>query len=239
MKSNKNILRQSDPLLTTVQKCFNMIEQSWAALSLNIWTFITILLIPLALATAAITYALSAVVTDDKKIDITKTLNDMSDTTIVLSLVAIVGSIMLAVYLSIAVTLTQLKSAKGVKTSFSEAINDAQPYLWRFIGLTGLSAIIIIGGLVLFILPGLIASFFLMFSALILINENTGIIEALKKSYNLVKQNWKVVLSLVIVMLAVQLPSSVPVIGSAITTVLSIMYFCLPAIIYTQLTARK
>lgn len=239
MKSNDIILKQSDPILTSIQKCFNLIERSWAALSLNIWTFVTIVFIPLALAVAAITYLLTVLVNDKDHATFSEVFGDISGAAIAASVIAIIGSIILGIYLSIAMTLTQLRSVKGKKTSFGEVINDAHPYFWRFIGLAILSALIVIVGLVFLVIPGLIASFFLMFSTLILINENTGVIEALKKSYNLVKENWKVVLSLIIVMFAIQLPSYVPVIGTAITTVLSIMYFCLPAIIYLQLTARK
>lgn len=199
----------------------------------------TIVFIPLALAIAAATYFLYVLANDDGKINLSQVFEDMSGAAIAASVIAIIGSIILGIYLSIAMTLTQLRSVKGKKTSFSEVINDAHPYFWRFVGLAILSALIIIIGLVLLVIPGLIASFFLVFSTLILINENTGVVEALKRSYDLVKQNWKVVLSLVIVMFAIQLPSYVPIIGSAITTVLSIMYFCLPAIIYMQLTTSR
>lgn len=239
MKSNNITLKQSDPFLTSVQKCFNMIERSWAALSLNLWTFVTIVFIPLALAMAAIAYLLTVLVNDKGEVTVGQVVGDMSTPAIIASVIAILGTLILGIYLSIAMTLTQLRSAKGVKTSFGEVINDAHPYFWRFVGLSILSALIITVGLILLIIPGLIASFFLVFSTLVLINENTGVIDALKRSYDLVKKNWKVVLSLVIVMLAIQLPSSIPIIGSAITTVLSIMYFCLPAIIYTQLTSSR
>lgn len=234
MSDKKIIIKQSDPFLDVVKKCFNLIDVSWKALSLNIWTFLTITLIPLAILISLLTYAISLVATDEGKLDTSKITNSIDETSIALGIVAVIGLAILGVYLSIATLLTQLRGAKGKKTSFKEVINDAQDYFWQFLALLVISAFMIIAGLALFVLPGIIASLFLMFAALILVNEKVSATEAIKRSFKLVKNNWKIAISLIIVSGAVQVTTYVPLIGPAISAVLSIMYFCLPAVVYTR-----
>lgn len=63
---------------------------------------------------------------------------------------------------------------------------------WKFVGTTLLAGVIILIGLVLLIVPGIIAGIMLMFVGYAVIEEKLGPIDALKKSVALTKGNrWK------------------------------------------------
>lgn len=63
---------------------------------------------------------------------------------------------------------------------------------WKFVGTSLLAGIIILVGLILFIVPGIIAGIMLMFVGYVVIEEKLGPINALKKSIALTKGNrWK------------------------------------------------
>jgi uncharacterized membrane protein len=112
------------------------------------------------------------------------------------------------------------------------------PFVLRFIGLGLLSAIVIIFGLILFVVPGVLAIFFLSFAPYILVDKNTGVIDAMKGSYELVKEYWKVTLGLLVVNFVIQIPSYVPVVGQLISLALGIGYFCLGAIVYVNIAGK-
>ena len=63
---------------------------------------------------------------------------------------------------------------------------------WKFVGTSLLAGLIILIGLILLIVPGIIAGIMLMFVGYIVIEEKLGPIDALKKSVALTKGNrWK------------------------------------------------
>jgi uncharacterized membrane protein len=135
--------------------------------------------------------------------------------------------------------ITQIASVKGQKVEFKEAFNKGIPFVLRFIGLGLLSAVVVILGFILFIIPGLLAIFFLSFAPFILVDKNTGVIDAMKASYEMVKEYWKVTLGLLVVNFAIGLPSYVPVIGQLISLALTIGYFCLSALVYVNIAGKS
>lgn len=222
--------KQSDDFLTVIGNSFKLIKASWQALQLNLLTFALLYAIPVVLLSALITLAIIVGVGTGSVESV-----NMSATVIVLGTVVLLGFLVLSVYVGIAAIITQLASVRGVKIGFKEAINQAQPFFWRFIGLSILVALCVFGGFLLLIIPGVILFTLLLFSSYYLIDKNMSIMEAFKACYHASKANWKLPAAVLVVQILIQAPSFVPGIGSFITTILGILYFCLPAIIYTRM----
>lgn len=226
--------KQSDDFLTVIGNSFKLIKASWQALQLNLLTFVLLYAIPVVLFTLLVTLAVIVGI----GIGGSESVN-MSAAVIILGTVILLGLIVLSVYIGIAVIITQLASVRGTKIGFKEAINQAQPFFWRFIGLSILTALCVLGGLLLFVVPGIILFILLLLSMYFLIDKNMSIMEAFKACYHASKANWKLPAAVLIVQILIQAPSFVPGIGSFITTILGILYFCLPAIIYTRIPQVK
>jgi hypothetical protein len=89
------------------------------------------------------------------------------------------------------------------------------------LGLAILIGVIVVIGLILLIIPGLIFAYWLMFSPYVLINEDTGVFEAMKRSRQLVKGKLAEIGGLVGVAMIFSLPSAIPFIGSAYQIILT------------------
>lgn len=82
-----------------------------------------------------------------------------------------------------------LFNTKGDMT-FKQAFKGGRKYFWRMLGLTIVLMLAVIGLCLLLIIPGIIFSVFWLFSMYILVSEDTGIIEAMKRSKLFVKGRW-------------------------------------------------
>lgn len=87
-----------------------------------------------------------------------------------------------------------LKSHDSVDTvQFSDAW--AKIPFWRYVAVKILAAAIVIVGLILLIIPGIIAALMLLFSNYLVIDKNLGPIEALKESMRITKgHKWQLLL---------------------------------------------
>lgn len=222
-------LRDGD-FFDTTGKLFKGIQPSFEALKLNIWTFLALIFIPLIIFIVAFPLAFLPLLTGSD-----------SSAAVAVAFAFLVGLAVLvaALIFAPAIVQTQIASVKGQKVEFQEAFNKGMPFVLRFIGLGLLSALVVIVGLILFIIPGLLAIFFLSFAPYILIDKNTGVIDAMKGSYELVKEYWKVTLGLLVVNLVINIPSNLlPFFGGLITLALSIGYFCLGALVYVNIAGK-
>ena len=220
---------QNDDFFTIVGNAFQLIKKSWEAVRLNLVTFILVYLAPIIFISAAVTVALPFFFAGN---------DGATGAGIVLLIIAVTGLIVLSIMLAIASIIVQLASVRGKKISFSEAVNQALPYFWRLVGLTILSILVIGLGFLLFIIPGVLAMFFLLLASYVLIDQKIGIVDAMRKSYEITKAHWKVVGALIIVQFVIGLPAVVPVFGTIISMALAIAYFCLPAIIYLRIAGK-
>jgi hypothetical protein len=223
-------IQQKDDFFTILGNSFKLIGASWEALLFNLGTFVKIYFLPLIIFLIAIPFLGATLIWDNNHVNLA---------TVALAIAVGVGLFILAILLSIASIITQLASVHGKKISFSEVIEQAQPFFWRFIGLGILSVLIIFVGFILLIIPGLIALVLLTFVGYVMIDKNLGVIDSLRHGWNLAKTNWKIPLALLILQCIIQLPTVVPVFGAIITAGLTIAYFCLPAILYTRITGDK
>ncbi len=65
----------------------------------------------------------------------------------------------------------------------------APEHFWRVLGGMVLQGVIVLIGLVLLIIPGIIASLLLMFTQLMIIDRSLGPVDAIKESYHLAKKH--------------------------------------------------
>lgn len=223
-------INQSDDFSFIVGNTFKLIGKSWESLQLNFVTFLWIYLAPLIVISVGASFLARTFL--DKN-----GFKDVSGETIAIGLIALLGLLFLGVVLAISAVITQLASVRGQKISFREVVDQAQPFFWRFIGLSILLAVIITLGFVLLIIPGFIAVVVLLFTNYLMIDKNLGVFDALKASYELGKKNWKIAAALLIVQAVIQIPSILaPTIGAFVTAILTVMYFCLPALLYVHIT---
>jgi uncharacterized membrane protein len=79
-----------------------------------------------------------------------------------------------------------------------------------------------------------VAGFFLSLVPFIIVNEKLNAVDAIKRSFALTKLNWQWVLAYSLVGIVGSLFAIIPTLGAFLSLVFSIVYLCLPAIIYTQ-----
>ena len=228
MATSKNKPDETD-FFDLVGYTFRLLGDSWIALRLNIYTFILVALVPGLVIGLAVPFALVPIFTH----------GNIRTISIIAAVLIFLAALAIACIFLPAMTLTQLASVRGKKFDFKEAFNKSKPFFLRFIGLIILITLSVVVGFVLFIIPGILAAFFLSMSTYIMIDKNTGVVEAMKQSYRLVKLNWLTVLALFVVNIAVSIVSYLPLIGWLAGLVLGIMYFCLPAIVYTNISKKQ
>lgn len=218
-------------LETTVKS----IGASWNALKLNIGTFLGFIVAIIAVQIIAFIFIFAAIF----NMAATGSVNAFALLFLVLIGLAL---ILVSLIISIGVIHTQIASVRGEHIGFSKVVEDTKPLIFRYLGLSILYAIIIFVGFLLLIIPGILAAFFLSMSMYILVDQNTGVIESLKKSYELVKGHWMVILALAIVYVGISIINAIfsfiPIIGWIPGLVLSVAYFCLPALIYTKIIGK-
>lgn len=236
-----NPTSQKDEILTVWANAFKLLKQSWQGVKLNLGTFLLLYLTPFILVAILLAILLPAIglgaLLTNGEVDFSNA--SVTATAGVAIFIGLLGLIVLSVYLSIASIITQFKSIRGEKIGFVDAINQSSDYFWRFIGLAIVSSLIILAGLILLILPGLLAIFFLLLASYFLIDKNTTIREALKGSFEITKANWKIVTALVVVQAAVSAIGIIEGIGSFVSLLLAFAYLCLPAILYTRAAQKN
>jgi uncharacterized membrane protein len=85
---------------------------------------------------------------------------------------------------------------------------------WTFLGMAICVGLIVGIGLLLLVVPGLIAGFFLSFSFYLLVVEDLTISKAISRSFALVKENWFLILILSLIIMAINaLLGMIPFIG--------------------------
>lgn len=231
MTSNNDYpTKQSDSFFDVLGNTFRLISRSWEAFKLNAQAFILLYVVP----TIAVTIGVAIL---GRAFRDNSFASDLDATKLAAAIVAGIGIAIIACILTIASIVLQLASARGKKLSATDALSSAMSLLPNFIVMAILSALIILGGFVLLILPGFLAIFFLVFASYFLVDKNLRPIDAMRASYEMTKRNWKIVLALIFVQVIIQLPGEIGPIGTLITVGLGIAYLCLPAILYDRMIA--
>lgn len=154
----------------------------------------------------------------------------------VLGAIAVVSIIAVTLLCIPAYTIILLASANGQKVTLREVLSQGRTYIWRFIGLGVLTVLAVLGGIILFVIPGLIFIAWFSLSSYALVSEDLGVVASMKRSRELVRGRvWEMwgLMSLT------NAANIIPFIGGIISFVLSILLMPSMAIKYLQLSAAK
>jgi hypothetical protein len=198
---------------------FDLFKPSWEAVKLNIWTFITLLLIPTGLEIA---YLIASPATSTNR-------NSISGSSLIILLLIIVINIILSPSLII----TQLKSSKGMEIEPVEALKSGFKYIGRLLILDILILLIVVVGLILLIVPGVILFRRYILAPYIMVNENLGIKASLKRSAELTKNGG--IWNIIGVYALIGIVGIVPILGQIVSFLAEIAYSCSMPLRYLEL----
>ena len=205
-----------------------LIQPSVQALRLNIWLVVGAAVISAVVGIMILTAGITAVVLG---------LFGHSVGSVVLA--AVVTLILLAVALAVLAPLSfiiLLASARGKKLSLRQAVGQCWHYSGRMTLVILLTALATLGGLILLIIPGIIVGTWFSLAPYVLVDEDVGAIEAMKRSKRLVQGH-------LIEMLGLygmdNFLSLFPLIGNIISLVLTLLTLASPAVRYLQLKELK
>lgn len=208
---------------------FSLFEPSWEAFKVNFGTFLLLFILLLAsIAAAVILILLIAAAFKDNHV--------LMIPLISLSVLALVG---FCVLLAPTAVYVQLKSARGDKVETDAALQEGKKYFWRFWGLSILVSLIVVVGLILFIIPGLFMIKRYLLAPYFLVDKDLSISDAMSASAEAGKRFAGAIWGILGVEVVISLASVIPFIGSIINLVLSIAYYCAPAVRYEQIKATS
>lgn len=155
---------------------------------------------------------------------------------LVLGAIAVVAIFAIALISFPAYTVVLVASSKGEKIGFKSALTSARPLIWRSLGINILTVLAVIGGLILFIIPGLIFMAWFGLSQYALVSEDLGAIASMKRSRELVRGRVWEIWGLSSLATAAGI---IPILGGLISFVLSLLLMPAMAVKYLQLAATK
>lgn len=133
----------------------------------------------------------------------------------------------------------ELKATKGKSPGVNELAADGKKYFLPLLGQLILTLIIVTIGFILLIAPGIFAIMRLIMAPYVLVNENVGVIESLKRSNKLAKANankvWAVLGVALVVGIGTAILSTITFVGAIAALVLSIVWSVIFALRYVQL----
>ncbi len=223
MKTYK--ISQENDFFAITADVFRLWRPCLEALKLNLTVFLTIVLIPMVILLLIIGLVAIPVLTSGN-FDV---INIVS--------ISVLGLLLLIsmVFLWPAIIIAQLDSIRGKKVEFTDLIKRASKIALPFFGLSAFIGLITVVGFVFLIIPGLVAMFFLTLAVYIYVDKKPRAIDAIKQSFRLTKANWRLVFAMFVVNFVLSIAGWIPVIGTVVNIVISIVYFCLPALIYQQI----
>lgn len=163
-----------------------LLKDSFALVKENLSLLFAILIVPIILS------FLVALLAPNPEVGITPALN------VIVYFALVVLYMVVSVLMSVALIIVIDKKAVTAK----EAYKQSMKYFWRYVGLSILMSIILVIGFLLFIIPGIIMSVWFAFATLILILENSTIVESMKKSREYVRGKWWQILGRLLAMSA-------------------------------------
>lgn len=145
--------------------------------------------------------------------------------------------VVLAVYLVVNVMKysLELESAQGKKPKLDDLWPYAKKYWLKLLGLFIVMFLLILGGFLLLIVPGIIAIRRYFLAPYVMLDKDMSIPDALRESARISKPYSGSIYSILGVMILFALPSIIPSIGWLITFVLMFLYSVAPALRYEEL----
>lgn len=206
----------------TMPSAYALFKPSFNAVMVNIWTFLCLLLIPVSIV------ILSGFFTDDGIF--------ASDNASKLLAPFIIPGFILALLTAPALPYVQLASVRGKEVTLGEALRAGLKKFWRFYGLSVLTGLIVFGGFLLFIVPGFFMLRRYILAPLYLYDHDLKIMEAMKRSAEDSKQFSGAIWGMIGVQLLIGIVGVFPILA-LVSAILSVAYYCAPALRYTQIQA--
>lgn len=153
----------------------------------------------------------------------------------ILGFIATVLLVFLLIIIQAMLLILELEAAQDKTPGLGHLWELGNKYLLRLFGLAIVTSIYVIGGLILFIIPGLIMIRRYFLAPYLLIDKDLPIGEAMRRSAALTKPHPGAVWGVIGVMLLLSLPGFVPFIGPIVAFVLGALYSVAPAIRYKEL----
>lgn len=204
---------------------FRLWRVSWEALKLNLHTILFIVLVPIVLMMLLLGLVLMPWLMT----------GEFGVISIIASSVLGLALLIAGLFLFPAMVITQLESVQGRLVDFKDVMRRAVRIAFPLLGLMFSIMLIVLLGFVLVIIPGLLAIFFLTLAMYVFVDQQKGIKATIKESYRISKANWRLIFAMYVVNFAISFVGIVPIIGGLANIALSIVYFCLPAVIYLQI----
>jgi hypothetical protein len=140
----------------------------------------------------------------------------------------------LSILMTPALILLQLRGTRKEALTWQDAFSRGLKFVPRIFGLAILTTVILSASLAVFIIPFFLVLPRIIMASYYLVDQNLGIIEALKTSWNNYKA-FKGIWGVLGVIILLCIPSFLPVIGWLIGIVLTLLYSVAPAIRYEQI----
>lgn len=144
-------------------------------------------------------------------------------------------SFFVSTYFTITLTYAYLASARRKKVDLNATLAVVPPLFWRMFLLNILATLSVIGGLLLFIVPGIIIAMRLSLSTYYLVDQNLSVMEAYKASWHATRGHLGKLWGIIGVGLLMLLPVFT-IVGVVATAYLLFMYSAAMALLYLHLT---
>jgi uncharacterized membrane protein len=197
-----------------LQSAFSLLAPSMEAVKQNVLPFLVLLVIP----TLIISF------------DRSETLEEFMKAAAPL----VIGSFLSLLFYP-PLVYTELHAAKGETVDLKQAFVSSYKKFWSIIGLTILVGLIVIGGLILFIVPGIIFLRRYMLSPYYMLDKNLGILESMRISAAESKQFSGPIYGVIGVIILIGLLGIFGLAGTIASAILSVLYAVAPAIRYQEI----
>lgn len=150
---------------------------------------------------------------------------------------AVWGVLMLALsfFVQIMTQAAQLEAAENKIVDFNRLWRTTKEVGWRMVGLYLLVGLYILVGLILLVIPGLIMLRRYFLAPYVMLDQKTGIREAMDRSAALSAPNTGAIWGIIGVMILIGLINVLPVFGGLIALVVGALYGVAPALRYQEL----
>jgi len=152
-----------------------------------------------------------------------------------LGIFAFIVFMVLAVIYAVVVNCLNLQLAQKKKPTIKGVWNQARPKIADVFFVSLLSGLLIIGGLILFIVPGIIMFRRYYLAPYFVIDKNLGVREAMAQSAAASKPVSGYIYGLVGVGIVLGLPNIIPLVGPIIASALALVYSVAPALRYEEI----
>lgn len=215
---------------------FKLLGPSWQSVKLNLGTWVvSVIIYSLALGLLFLVPTTVAAITGVSSGQIGAGVIAFA----LASLIVLIPGLYLAARFSGLFTNLILEGIRGHKLGFKQAWGAGKPFGWRLLGAGLLVGLTIAFGLVLLIIPGIIALAWFAMTPYVIVNENKGIIDAMKRSKQLAAGRFWEILGAIGVTSIASIFTIIPVVGWIITLALGFAFAAVLGVRYVQLKDFK